>query len=92
MRTKPQPALLALLIGLCACPSKTCEPHQQTCDHDTILTCSSTGHGFTAGGRPEVPCAAVGAHCVIEQGRGRCAFDDAGASRPDDAGDGGVDP
>ena len=71
-------ALLALSLMLCGCPSQDCAPHSQSCDHDTVRTCSSTGHGFAASGLPLVPCSAVGRRCVIEHGRGRCAPLDAG--------------
>lgn len=74
--------LLASLLIHSACTDK-CVPHSETCVRDTYAICSSTGHGYVAGGRPEVPCSAVGGHCVVENGRAHCALLDASDASAD---------
>ena len=79
-------ALLAFLLLHSGCGEK-CVPHSETCARDTYLICSSTGHGYVAGGLPQVPCSAVGGRCVVENGRAHCAPLDASTDAPADASD-----
>jgi len=71
-------ALVVAFVGLASAvhgclPKADCTPHAQSCDDAGVARlCSSSGHGWAASGRPQVPCAAIGGVCVVVGGRVTC--------------------